>query len=99
VALALEGDTTALRICIDRLIPPAKEEPIDMTLPKIASPEDCTSAQAAVLHAVAEGQLLPGEGQALSGLIENQRRAYETTELARRLAAIEELLQKNEGIR
>ena len=92
VELALAGDTTALRICIDRLIPPAKEEPIDMTLPKITSPEDCTLAQAAVLHAVADGQLLPGEGQALSALIENQRKSLETTQLAQRMAAIEEQL-------
>ena len=89
VELALMGDTQALRICLERIIPHAKEDPIGMVLPKIAGPEDCTTAQAAVLNAVAEGQLLPGEGQALSGLIEHQRRAYEPTDLAKRLAAIE----------
>lgn len=92
VELALMGDTQALRICLDRIIPHAKEDPIDMRLPKIATPADCTTAQAAVLDAVADGQLLPAGGQALSSLIENQRRAFETTELAQRLAVIEEQL-------
>lgn len=94
VEMALMGDTQAIRICMDRIIPHAKEDPIEMKLPKISGPEDCTKAQAAVLNAVAEGDLLPGEGQALSGLIENQRRAYETTELTKRLAAIEEQLKE-----
>lgn len=92
IKLALSGDTTALRICIDRVVPPVKEEPIVVTLPTIAGPEDCTRAQAAVLNAVAAGEVLPGAGQVLSGLIENQRRAYETTELAARLSAIEQQL-------
>lgn len=93
VELALEGDTAALRICIDRIIPPIKEDAITANLPKISSLEDCTGAQAAVLNAVACGDLMPSEGQVLSGLIEHQRRAYETTELARRLEAIEDQLK------
>ena len=89
VTMAKEGDIGALRICIDRIIPPAKEDPVSVKLPKIAGAEDCTKAQAAVLNAVAAGEMLPGEGQAVSALIENQRRAYETTELSKRLEAIE----------
>jgi len=87
--LALAGDTQAIKICIDRIVPPVKEEPIAVTLPKIDSPEDCTKAQAAVLNAVAAGEMLPGEGQTLSSLIDAQRRAYETTELTKRLEALE----------
>jgi len=94
VGLALDGDTQALRICLDRIIPHAKEDPIEMKLPKIEGPEDCSKAQAAILSAVAEGELLPSEGQAMSNLIEAQRKAYETTELAKRLAAIEDQLKK-----
>ncbi len=94
VELALSGDTTALRICIDRLVPPVKEEAIEVTLPKIACAEDCTNAQAAVLNAVAEGEMLPGVGKLMSDLIDAQRRAYETNDLAKRMAAVEEALEK-----
>lgn len=92
VIMAKAGDIGALRICLDRIIPPVKENPISVKIPRIAGAEDCTEAQAAVLNAVAAGEILPGEGQALSGLIENQRRAYETTELSKRLEAIEQQL-------
>ena len=90
--MAKEGDIGALRICLDRIIPPVKEDPVSVKIPRIAGAEDCTKAQAAVLNAVAAGEILPSEGQALSGLIENQRRAYETTELSKRLEAIEQQL-------
>lgn len=69
------------------------EKAIAYPLPKIASAEDCAKAQAAVLSAVAAGELLPTEGRVLSDLIEAQRRAYETNDIAKRIAAIEDALK------
>lgn len=94
VDLALMGDGAALKICMDRLVAPIREEPIHVTVPKITGPDDCVKAQAAVLNAVAAGQMLPGEGQVLSGLIDAQRRAYETSHLAKQLADIQADLDK-----
>jgi len=93
VDLAKMGDGAALKICMDRLVAPIREEPIQVTIPKITGPDDCVKAQAAVLNAVAAGEMLPSEGQVLSGLIDAQRRAYETSELAKRLVIIEEQLK------
>lgn len=94
IDLALSGDTTALRLCVDRIIPPCREEAISVTLPKIAGPDDCTKAQAVVLAAVADGGMLPSAAQVLSGLIDAQRRAYETSALSERMAAIEKLVEE-----
>lgn len=55
--------------------------------------EDCLKAQASELAALAAGKVLPAAAQLLTNLIEGQRRALETTELARRLDAIEDLLK------
>ncbi len=68
------------------------EKPVRFALPKIDGAEDCAKAQGAVLHAVANGDLLPSEAKVLADLIEGQRRAFETTDLAKRLADIEEQL-------
>jgi hypothetical protein len=92
VQMALAGDTTALRICIDRLIPPVRESAIKLTLPPSTDIPGCLQAQATVLDAVSTGELLPGEGQALSALIENQRRSLETENLEQRLKTIEDKL-------
>lgn len=66
-------------------------------MPPIQGAEDCVNAQAAVLAAVASGAILPSGAQVLSSLIEAQRRAYETGELAQRLVALEALLKQNGG--
>ena len=96
VDLALTGDTTALRICIDRLIPPVREDRMSISLPAVADVAGCSSAQARIMAAVASGELLPSEGESLSGLVEHQRRALDTTEFAKRLEAIEAKLNIKE---
>ena len=80
IALALAGDTTALRLCIERLVPPRKDRPIAFELPPIASAADVANAVAAVLQAVAEGRVTPSEAMAVTGLIEVLGRAIPTTE-------------------
>lgn len=90
---AKKGDMAAARLVVDKLIPAVKERPLSIDLPAITGAGDCTAAHSKVLEAVASGQILPGEGEALAALIEQQRKAFETMELAERLAAIEEQLQ------
>jgi hypothetical protein len=89
VAQALEGDPVALRLAMERLAPPAKDAPIEMSLPLIESAEDAARAAAAVLGAVAEGEITPIEGARIMDLIEAYRRTLETTALEARLAALE----------
>jgi len=89
-SFARAGDMSAMKIVMDRIIPPLKEEYLQVSIPKIESAEDCLKAQAAVLNAVAAGDILPSEGQVMSGLIDAQRKAYETQELAKRLDALED---------
>lgn len=90
VDLALAGDVQALRICIDRIIPPVRERAVSVDLPSTADAAGCADAQAKIVAAVAAGELLPGEGEALAGLIEHRRRALETNDIIKRLEAMEE---------
>jgi hypothetical protein len=94
VNLALAGDVQALRICIDRLIPPVREDRLQIDMPPITDVATCNQAQAQITTSVARGDLLPSEGEALAGLVEHQRRAMETDDLSRRLEAIEQQLSK-----
>lgn len=92
VELAKAGDVSALRICIDRLIPPAKEDRLTIRLPGLADIQGCRDAQAVVIKAVSNGELLPGQGEQLSAMIEFQRKGLEGAETMARLAAIEDKL-------
>ena len=89
VTLALGGDTTALRLCLERIAPPRRDAPVTFDLPPMETARDAAKAAGAVLGAVAEGELTPGEGAALMALVEGFRRTLETTELEARLAALE----------
>jgi hypothetical protein len=91
---AKKGDMAAARLVVDKLVPPVRERALSVDLPPINGLADFAAAQSKVLEAVAAGQLLPTEGEALSGLIEQQRRCHETADLAERLAALEELVKK-----
>lgn len=83
------GDLMAAKIILDRLMPPAKERPIQVDLPSTATVEGVAAAQNAILQAVADGHLLPGEGQTLSAIVESKRRAIETQDLAERIIKLE----------
>src|SRR3984957_8256186 len=53
IDLALAGDMAALRICLDRILPPRKDRPVTFTLPPINSAHDAAATVTAVLAAVA----------------------------------------------
>ena len=90
VERALEGETTALRLCLERLIPPRKGRPIGLDLPAVTSTKDLATGFAALMAALARGDLTPDEAQAVATLLEQHRRVLETADLEQRVSALEE---------
>jgi len=90
VELALAGDTTALRLCLERILPPAKSRPIKIALPPIETGADVLKAQAAAIRAMSCGDITPDEAATIAGVLEARRKAIETADLERRLIAVEE---------
>jgi hypothetical protein len=90
VEVALSGDVSALRLCLERIAPPRRDAPVEFALPRMESAKDAAQAAAAVLEAVAAGELTPTEGAHLMGLVESYRRTLETTELEARVVALEQ---------
>ncbi len=86
---ALAGDTVALRLCLDRILPPRKERPLRLALPTLASAADATAALAAVTTAVAAGEITPGEAADLNSVVAGFVKALETSEIEARIAALE----------
>ncbi|WP_070152571.1 DUF5681 domain-containing protein [Sphingobium phenoxybenzoativorans] len=90
IELAKGGDIVALRLCLDRIAPARKDSPIAFDLPAIASAQDALGASAALLAAVAAGEVTPIEAGAVMGLLESHRRLVETGDHEARLTALEE---------
>lgn len=89
VELALEGDGVALRLCLERIAPARRDATVTFALPAMQSAADAAQAAAAVLGAVAAGEMTPREGAHVMALIETYRRTLETTDLESRVAALE----------
>ncbi len=87
--LALDGDAAALRLCLDRIIAPRRERAVAFTMPPIGGAADLAGAMAALAGAAAQGMITPGEAAQLSQVVETYIRAVETTEIERRLRAVE----------
>jgi hypothetical protein len=87
VELALAGDTTALRICVDRIIPTikAKDAPIGIS----GLTGSLAEQGQAVLSAMAAGEITPDEANSVMAAIAAQVRIVEADELEKRIAALE----------
>lgn len=90
VELAKTGNVLALRLCLERLIPPRKDRPISLKLPKLEGVADIPMVLEAVLKAVAQGEITPGEGQAVAAMLEAYRKGVELGDFEIRLTALEE---------
>ena len=89
IAKALEGDSIALRLCMDRIAPSMKDKPVVFTLPKMQDAMDASQAAGSVLSAVSDGSLTPFEGTRVMALIDSYRRILELTDIEQRLHALE----------
>jgi hypothetical protein len=89
VERALDGDSMALRLCLERILPPRKERPVTVPLPDVTGPAAAREASAALIAAAATGELALGEAEALVKLLEVHMRLVETAALADRVAALE----------
>src|ERR1041384_4035221 len=74
---ALDGDITALRLCLERIAPPRKGSPITFVLPTIRSAQDVVGGSASLLAAVASGEVTPAEADRVMSLLLGHRSIVE----------------------
>ena len=89
VTKALEGDSIALRLCMERIAPAPKDQPVSFSLPKMNNAPDASEAAGSVLAAVSKGELTPIEATRVMGLVDSYRRTLELTDIEHRLQALE----------
>jgi hypothetical protein len=94
IDLAKRGDTTALRLCLERILPARKDRPVSFDMPRIERIADSVNAAAAITSAVAEGELTPMEAAELIKVVDGYTRAVETADLAVRLLRLEQAQKK-----
>lgn len=91
---ALRGDTTAMRLCLERILPPSRSRPVEVDLPEINTAADGLVAINAVIRAAACGDITLDEAQTLVGMIESHRKALEMVAIEERLSQLEQAVAK-----
>ncbi len=75
---------------MQRLLPPCHQRSVRLKLPPdITTAAGISEASAAILAAVADGNITPGEAVQLANVLEVRRKTIETEEFDRRLTEIE----------
>ncbi|CDZ79880.1 hypothetical protein BN1013_00380 [Candidatus Rubidus massiliensis] len=87
---AVEGNMQAIKMVLDRLLPPKRNIPVAIDLPKLENSSDALDAIAYVTMAVSRGNLSIDEGESLSRMIEVYVRAMEAHDYETRLSKIEQ---------
>ena len=90
VQLALQGDATAIRLCLDRLAPPPKAQAPPVEVPGLAEAGTLTEKANTIMAAVGSGTIPPDTGERLLAALGNYAKALELDELERRISALEE---------
>lgn len=92
IALALEGNAQALRICMERIMPTPRDACVPINLPKITSAEDVASAAEKVTRGIGKGVLSPSEGETIMNVLESQSRVIESAGTEKRVQTLEDHL-------
>lgn len=88
--LAKEGDTTAIKIILDRTHPPLKAQALPVNIPTDGTLVDQGNA---VIKATLSGQIPPDIGAQLITALSNQGKLIDLEEMSERLNRIEKQLE------
>jgi hypothetical protein len=89
---ALKGDNFSMRLCLERIIPAAKDRCVTLELRPLTTPADLPSQYGRILSAIAEGRITPSEGESISTIITNQMQSMDAVETDRRITELENSL-------
>ena len=89
IDLAKDGDIAAIRICMERLAPARRTEPVVLDLPPLGTAADTVDAAATIVAAAAAGELTPAEAADIAKAVDIYVRALATQAFEERLVKLE----------
>jgi hypothetical protein len=84
---AKAGKAVALRLCVERLVPvrSSRDRVVEISVPTVRKAADLVEAAAAVIDEAARGEMTLAEAREFMHLLDVERRAIETQDLAVRI--------------
>jgi hypothetical protein len=81
IELAERGNVVALRLCVERILPPRKDRAVAFGLPAVESAADAERLMGLVTRAMARGEVTPSEALEIARFLDT----YLKTEFAARI--------------
>ena len=91
---AMGGNMVALKLCLERIVPTAKERPVNITFPEVSDASDLVKLTATLLAAIGNGDVDTSQAASLAKIIEIHRSTLELTEIDKRIKKLEESNEK-----
>jgi len=90
IGLAKMGDDVAMRLVFARMLPPRRERPVPLELPRIESEADARRASADVIEALSAGEVSPQEAEHVLRAIGAAAIVMQSSELGERMKWLQE---------
>jgi len=87
--MASAGDIGAMRLCMERIMPPRKERLLSFELPPIENLDDISLGMKSILAAISEGMLTTEEGEAISRILGQHATVMVNQDLQQRVEKLE----------
>jgi hypothetical protein len=92
--MAKEGDATAMRLVMERIIAPRRERPLSFEVPRLGSLADISAAYVHIIEGLGRGEILPSEASTLASIVEAARKSLESEQLEARVKELEKAILK-----
>jgi Family of unknown function (DUF5681) len=93
IDLALKGDGPAMRVCMDRVLAPMKDRPVEFELPPMEKAADAVTAMGSIAQGVADGDLTAAEAGGLGTFVTGFARTVATADLEQRIKRLEKIVK------
>ncbi len=91
IEAAKNGDMTAIRLVLERVLPARRDSPVSFDMPEITGAQDAAKAMGAIMAAVAGGELSPCEANEAAKIVAVYVEALKTADLETRIKQLEEV--------
>lgn len=93
IAKALEGDSRAISLCIERILPPQRDAVVRLRLKELQKLKDIELATQRLVEDLGRGKITPQEAERIYGILADIRKYREAEELESRMAALEQTIR------
>ena len=87
---AVKGRQGSQKIIFDQYKAVTREKTVTIDLPEMETPQDLVVGHARIVAAIGRGEITPDQAVKIAQVLDSQRRAFDSAEVERRLAELEE---------